>query len=76
MEGGLWQRRYWEHAIRDEGDFERHCDYIHYNPVRHKLARTPVVWPFSTFQRFVKRGLYPGDWGTEPITVEIKDAGE
>lgn len=75
-EGGLWQRRYWEHAIRDDEDFERHCDYIHYNPVRHGLARAPGDWPFSTFRRFVKRGLYPGDWGAGPVEMEAGEVGE
>ena len=60
---GVWQRRYWEHRISDERDFARHVDYIHYNPVKHGLVRSPVEWPWSTFRRFVKDGLLPTDWG-------------
>ena len=67
-ERGIWQRRYWEHTLRDESDFERHCDYIHFNPVKHGHAETAREWPYSSFQRFVKRGVYPMDWAAgEPI---------
>lgn len=61
-ERGIWQRRFWEHVIRDENDFERHADYIHYNPVKHGHARTAAEWPHSSFRRYVARGLYPVDW--------------
>ncbi len=60
---GVWQRRYWEHALRDETDFERHFDYIHFNPVKHGLADAPGDWPFSSFHRAVRLGDYPEDWG-------------
>jgi putative transposase len=60
---GLWQRRFWEHLIRDDRDLANHCDYIHYNPVKHGLARCPRDWPYSTFSRFVDAGDYPPDWG-------------
>jgi len=63
-ETGLWQRRFWEHRIRDGADFSAHCDYIHYNPVRHGLCLKPWEWPYSTFRRFVEQGIYPSDWGT------------
>lgn len=59
---GVWQRRFWEHMIRDELDLERHCDYIHYNPVRHGLVNCPHAWPYSTFKRFVNEGFYAQDW--------------
>jgi putative transposase len=62
-ERGIWQRRFWEHTIRDERDFERHADYIHYNPVKHGRARRAADWPFSSFERYVERGIYPLDWG-------------
>ncbi len=55
---GVWQRRFWEHTIRDEADLERHADYIHYNPVRHNLVQRPVDWPWSSFHRWVERGHY------------------
>jgi len=61
-EKGVWQRRYWEHAIRDDADFERHVDYIHYNPVKHRLVTRVADWPFSSFQRYVEQGILPADW--------------
>lgn len=61
-ERGIWQRRYWEHLIRDEGDYQRHLDYIHYNPVKHGHAASPRDWPHSSFQRWVEKGAYPVDW--------------
>lgn len=62
-EGNLWQRRFWEHAIRDEEDFARHVDYIHWNPVKHGLTQSVSEWPYSTFHRYVKEGVYAADWG-------------
>jgi len=55
---GIWQRRFWEHLIRDEADFARHLDYIHYNPVKHGCAPCPHDWPYSTFNRWTSRGAY------------------
>jgi putative transposase len=70
MENPVWQRRFWEHMIRDQEDFNRHCDYIHYNPVKHGLVKNPGEWPHSTFRHFVKHGHYPEDWGaTEPSSI-------
>ncbi|WP_290653717.1 transposase [Aquisalimonas sp.] len=69
-EGAVWQRRYWEHVIRDGEDFRRHVDYIHYNPVKHGLVAHPREWPYSSFHRAVQRGWYPPHWGaSEPETV-------
>ncbi|WJR76279.1 transposase [Bradyrhizobium sp. NP1] len=62
-EKGIWQRRYWEHAIRDEADLERHVDYIHFNPVKHGHVACVADWPHSSFHRFVERGLLEADWG-------------
>jgi putative transposase len=62
-ERGIWQRRYWEHAIRDDADLERHVDYIHYNPVKHGHVARVSDWPHSSFHRYVKNGLLPADWG-------------
>jgi len=59
----LWQRRYWEHTIRDEKDLERHVNYIHFNPVKHCLVTTVRDWPYSSFHLYVRRGLLPEDWG-------------
>jgi putative transposase len=61
-ESTIWQRRFWEHLIRDEVDFERHLDYIHFNPVRHGYANRAVDWPYSTIHRYVREGVYPADW--------------
>jgi len=60
---GVWQRRFWEHTIRDEDDLESHFDYIHYNPVKHGLAQRPRDWEWSTFRRWVRAGHYDVDWG-------------
>lgn len=70
----VWQRRYWEHVIRDEKDWQRHMDYIHYNPVKHGLVKKPVDWPHSSFERAVKNGLYERDWGcSEPDSLKGMD---
>jgi putative transposase len=58
----LWQRRFWEHTIRDERDFEAHVNYVHINPVKHGCVTRAVDWPYSTIHRFVKRGILPADW--------------
>ena len=65
-EHGLWQRRYWEHAIRDERDFRQHMDYIHYNPVKHGYVDNPKDWPFSSLHRLVANGLYEQNWAVTP----------
>ena len=63
----IWQRRYWEHLIRDEEDWCRHMDYIHYNPDKHGMAKAPSDWPYSSFNRAVERGWYEPTWGkSEP----------
>jgi putative transposase len=62
-ERGIWQRRFWEHTLRDETDFERHCDYIHFNPVKHGHVARVSDWPYSSFQKFVRLGVYPLGWG-------------
>jgi putative transposase len=59
---GVLQPKYWEHTLQNEGDFERHFDYIHFNPVCHGLVRCPRDWPFSSFHRWVRWGVYPVDW--------------
>jgi len=57
----LWQRRFREHTLRDESDFARHVDYVHYNPVKHGLVEQVKDWPYSSFHRFVRSGIYPVD---------------
>jgi putative transposase len=63
QEQAIWQHRYWEHMLRDERDFERHVEYIHYNPVKHGHATSPLAWPHSSFGRYVEAGIYERDWG-------------
>ncbi len=61
-ERGIWQRRYWEHTIKDENDFSRHADYIHINPVKHGYVERVVDWPYSSFHRYVKEGVLAENW--------------
>jgi putative transposase len=61
-ESTIWQRRFWEHRIRNEEDFARHADYIHFNPVKHGHVRSVAEWPYSTFHRYVREGVYAADW--------------
>jgi putative transposase len=61
-ERGIWQRRYWEHTLRDESDFGRHIDYVHFNPVKHGHVHRVKDWPHSSFHRMVQLGVYPEDW--------------
>ncbi len=61
-ERGVWQRRFWEHVIRDEADYARHVDYVHWNPMKHGLVRRLVDWPHSSFHRYVRLGVLPVDW--------------
>ncbi len=76
-EGAVWQRRFWEHKIRNEKDYEFHCNYIHYNPVKHGLVSSPKDWVFSTFHRYVKNGTYSEDWGSlKPIELPEGIGGE
>jgi putative transposase len=62
-ERAVWQRRFWEHRLRDDRDFTHHVEYIHYNPVRHKYAAAPKDWPFSSFHKYVRQGKYARAWG-------------
>ena len=67
---GIWQRRFWEHRIRDEADLETHLDYIHFNPVKHGHCDRVIDWPHSTFHRWVAKGHYPADWGISELTFQ------
>jgi len=62
-EYNLWQRRFWEHQIRDDLDLQRHVEYIHYNPVKHGYVKQVKDWPFSSFHRFVKNDYLDSNWG-------------
>ena len=63
-ERGLWQRRFHEHLCRDEDDLSAHVDYIHFNPVKHRLVARPMDWPYSSIHRYIRRGGLRADWGT------------
>ena len=73
-ERGIWQRRFWEHLIRNERDLQRHVDYIHWNPVKHGWSERAADWPHSSFHAFVRRGFYGNDWAGPPD--EAINAGE
>jgi putative transposase len=73
-ERGVWQRRYWEHAIRDEEDLLRHIEYIHFNPVKHGHVLRAGDWPHSSIHRYIRRGLVDAGWG---VSAEVEgDFGE
>ncbi len=73
-EKALWQRRYWEHLLRDEEDWRRHMDYIHYNPVKHGYTSRPADWPHGSFSQAVARGWYDASWGcAEPENLRGMD---
>ncbi len=68
-EATIWHRRYWEHTIRDQDDLNAHIDYVHINPLKHGLVNMVKEWPWSSFHRYVRMGIYPTDWGGK---AEIK----
>ena len=72
QERGLWQRRFWEHRVRDERGYETRFHYIHYNPVKHGLVRRVRDWPYSSFHRYVRLGVYPNDWARQ-VGIEAWD---
>jgi putative transposase len=71
-ERGIWQRRFWEHTIRDERDYAGHFDYVHFNPVKHGLASSAAAWPYSTFHRAVAQGHYPRSWSVDGCDDALK----
>jgi len=76
-ERGVWQRRFWEHTIRDDEDFARHLDYIHYNPVKHGHVKRVADWPYSSFHRHVQQGIYSLEWGgVNVVDLEVGEAKE
>ncbi len=70
-ERGIWQRRFWEHLIRNEADYAAHMDYTHINPVKHGLVKQVRDWPYSTFHRLVDEGVYPVDWGGSAVAESL-----
>lgn len=83
-ERGVWQKRFWEHRIRNERDMMHHVNYIHYNPVKHGLVHCPHAWPHSSFHRWVKQGYYTENWLCDcagpqqvpPDLTSMPDTGE
>lgn len=71
----LWQRRFWEHTIHNECDFERHVDYVHFNPVKHGHVGQVADWPYSSFHAYVRRGLLSADWAGD-VEEAMTDFGE
>jgi len=69
-EYNVWQRRFWEHTVRDERDLQAHVDYIHYNPVKHGLVTRVSDWRYSSFHRFVRMGWLSADWADDPNLSE------
>lgn len=72
-EKGIWQRRYWEHTIRNLNDLNKHLDYIHYNPIKHEYVETARDWKYSSFKNFVKENYYDEDWCNFKDTNNIKN---
>ena len=75
-ERGIWQRRFWEHAIRNDQDYENHMDYLHFNPVKHGYVKYIKDWPHSTFHRYVREGVYNENWGNNGIAIIDDKFGE
>jgi putative transposase len=75
-EYALWQKRFWEHTIRDDHDFERCADYIHFNPVKHGLVSSPAAWPFSSLYRYIRAGVLAQDWGGNSAVNDNAGFGE
>ncbi len=76
-EASIWQRRYWEYTFFDQDDLNTHIDYIHINPLKHGLVKKVSEWPWSSFHRYVRQGIYPVDWGgISEIALMDKGRGE
>ncbi len=73
---GIWQKRFWEHTIRDDKDYNAHMDYAHFNPVKHGLVAHPVAWPYSTFHKCVALGLYDSAWASSGDVLSASGTGE
>ncbi len=71
-ERGIWQRRFWEHLIRDDQDYENHVNYIHYNPVKHGYVERAVDWSYSTIHAYISDGVLRNDWGSAESIPDIE----
>jgi putative transposase len=75
-ESTIWQRRFWEHQIRNADEYRIYMDYIHFNPVKHGWVQQVADWPFSTFHQYVGSGIYPPDWGGQKVRFAKQHFGE
>ncbi|MGH8147979.1 MAG: REP-associated tyrosine transposase [Rhodanobacteraceae bacterium] len=75
-ERGIWQRRFWEHVVRDANDLARHIDYVHINPVKHGHAEKAVDWPWSSIHRYIRNGTLPADWAVDPGNLQSAPEAE
>jgi len=75
-EMAIWQRRFWEHVIRDDADLRTHLDYMHYNPVKHGFVERVRDWPHSSFYQCVSQGMYDVDWGENVCVADSQSFGE
>lgn len=66
-ERGIWQRRFWEHLIRDDNDYEQHINYIHYNPVKHGYVNKPIDWKYTSLHRYIQLGIVPENWACDEL---------
>jgi len=73
-EVGLWQRRFWDHVVRDERDFEAHRAYVWQNPVRHGLVARATDWPHSSIHREIRQGRFRAEWLDGPLEGEFGEA--
>lgn len=67
LSGGIWQRRYWEHLIRDDKDFEQHVNYFHFNAVKHGYVSSPLDWPYSSIHRYIRKGIISNNWAHNDV---------
>jgi putative transposase len=74
--GEVWQKRFWEHEIRDSNDLNTHLDYLHYNPVKHGYVKSVIDWPHSTFKKYVDEDYYPINWGCDDVINDKYNYGE
>jgi len=70
-ERGSWQRRFYEHVIRNDDDYNNHVNYVHFNPVKHGYVQRPVDWPYSSLHRYIRHGILPPDWGTDGSVPDL-----
>ncbi len=70
-ERGIWQRRFWEHVIRDETDYVNHVEYIHHNPVKHGFVKRVIDWKYSSFHHWVAKDIYPSNWMAQKNIVNM-----